>query len=204
MAVADHKTQDADATDAGAEMSIKLPENEFAFLQEILKNPIGDNRFEISKEAPKAAFKGRGSPKTLAQTAKNKLIERGIIESIQRGGAQSRAIVRVLNDNVEMSNEGRGRKVTTGRRASSEPKKPDGRRKASATNRTERTPVRGKREEPATPGPGRRGKYSLGGVFSKMRDNYENLDAFQNELQGLEKRYPNSFTNFLKTLRGAA
>jgi hypothetical protein len=180
-----------EGTNSDTEPSIKLPENEFSFLQEILKTPIGDGQYEISKEAPKLAFKGRGSPKTLAQTAKNKLIERGIIESIQKGGAQSRAIVKLLVDEKEitMSNEGRGRKVSSRR---------TNRTLSATATRSERT----SRGEGSAPARGR--STSLSSIFTKMRNQYEDLNAFQNELSALENKYPNSFSNLIKTLRSNA
>jgi hypothetical protein len=178
---------------------LRIPENEFAFLQEILKNPIGNNQYEISKEAPLMAFKGRGSPKTLAQTAKNKLIERNIIKSIQQGGAQRRAIVELLIENVEMNKDHRGRKSNTatpsktGRR----PGRPKGSTSAARTETAARN-----EESSSTPGrrPGRQS--TLKGAFAELRGpDYEDLNEFERELDRFAEKYPNTFKKFVTVLK---
>jgi hypothetical protein len=169
---------------------IKLPENEFAYFNEILKNPLGDGNYEISIDAPKNAFAGRNTPKSLGQTVKKKLIERKIIEPVRAGGAQKRAIVKVLHSNVEMSNQGRGRKVNKGTATS---KKISVSKKQGGTKRS----TRSERAEPGT----RQKRNGLNPIFSKMRDSYEDLNEFQQELEKIQQDYPSSFANFLKTLR---
>ena len=182
---------------------LRIPENEWNFLQEILKCPIGNNQYEISKEAPKAAFKGRGSPKTLAQTAKKKLEQRKIIELVQPGGAQRRAIVRLLIDSVEMSREGRGRKISPSKQtrstASATGRRP-GRPKGSV-NRTERAPQIND-ETASTPGrrPGRTSY--LQSILADLRDpNYEDPNEFAAELEKMTKKFPNTFNKLLKRLQ---
>jgi len=195
--------QDADSSDDANDSDqdddiIKLPENEYAFLSEILKNPTGDpneHMYEISKDAPKAAFKGRGSPKTLAQTAKNKLIQRGIIKSVKKGGAQSRAIVQLLIENVEMSTEGRGRKVNT--RPTVSARRGPGRPKGSTT--TNRAP----RQEAAANEARRPGRQTtLNSVLAELRGaDYEDPNEFEAELKKFSARFPNTFSRFVKVLR---
>ena len=159
---------------------IYLPQNEEAYLREIVKTPLENNQFEISKDAPKNAFKGAKSPKTLANTAKNKLIERGIIKSIQKGSAQSRAIVELLVDinNIQMSNQGRGRKV-------------------DRIHNNERHLTKEKYHVTTTS----RGRYSLDSILNRMKTQYEDFNSFQKDLANIKNKYPNYFTNFLKTIK---
>jgi hypothetical protein len=98
----------ARSTATGRRQIIKLPQNEWAFFQEIRKKPLRDGLYEISMDAPGQAFSGCKNVKQLAQAVKNKLVERGVLEIVTVGGPQRRTVVRILNDNVQLSN-GRGR-----------------------------------------------------------------------------------------------
>ena len=74
-----------------------LPENEYLLFKEILKTPVGfGNLYEISVDA-KDIFQGAVSPKTLANAAKNRLVDRKVIAIHNKGDAGTRAVVKVLN-----------------------------------------------------------------------------------------------------------
>lgn len=102
-----------DSTPPSPLTSLMLPENEFTLLQEIIKAPLGSDLYEIRKDAPRQAFPGRTSPKQLAQSTRARLVDRGVLEIVRGGNAQTRTIIRLLAnpDGIRMSNAGRGRKV---------------------------------------------------------------------------------------------
>jgi hypothetical protein len=174
---------------------IPVPENEYAFLQQILKNPIGDGLYQISLDAPHVAFAGRDSHKTLAQTAKKQLVARGIIEEVQRGSANSRAVVRLLIGNVQMSNRCRGRKVRRDGIGSSP--KPSVRAVLPAPRIVPKAAV----SAPTGRAIGGTAQNLLGRLLSEMRNSVEDFSEFQQALENIARHYPISFGRLLQAVQ---
>jgi hypothetical protein len=111
-----HMTTTLDApVETGSETTetapIKLPANEHAYLQEILKYPVDGQPglYEIPKNAGSTIYPGLKTAKSTANGAKSKLIKRGVLESIQDGDPGHRAVVKVLTTSVVLNENSKGR-----------------------------------------------------------------------------------------------